>query len=181
MPFRRGSALAKGAPGDGPNAGWPTLLAQLMPLSTPAVLHRLHAFFGLGSGRPELDYAEVSSSRDKLLFKLVDAYERAAGLRPLVDASEAQRSRDAAACTAHCPINSARCRREVLCEGVLLPEELRGSLLEALRAAQWPEESDRPKVASSSYLVLERPPSGAPSESAGAAGSSCGLGWGSGW
>ena len=47
-----------------------------------------------------------------------------------------------------------------------MPEALCAELLAALRSAQWPQQSDRPKVHSASYLVLERPPLGAPQESA---------------
>ena len=80
VPWRRGSAVATNIPGDGPDAGWPTLLAQLLPLSTPAVLERLHSFFGLGTGRLDEDYAEVGSSREQLLHRLVQAYEQRAAV-----------------------------------------------------------------------------------------------------
>ena len=205
VPIRRGSELTKchAGDGDGPSR-WPTLLAQLAPLSTPAVLHRLHSVFGVGTGRPEADYAAVGSSRDKLLFQLVAAYEHAAGLPsaegmasahdlrlasahdlrltsaptgnpstplPLTpmrhDRSEESASAAAPALAASA-VDSARCRPEVRCEGQPIPEALRAALRAALEGARWPTHSDRPKVASASYLVLERPPSGAPTESAGA-------------
>ena len=181
VPIRRGSELTKcqAGDGDGPSR-WPTLLAQLAPLSTPAVLHRLHSVFGIGTGRPEADYAAVGSSRDKLLYQLVEAYGRAARLATLSSAqssisvspprSELARLPESAPASlpAAALVDSARCRREVRCEGAPIPDEICTSLRAALEGARWPTQSDRPKVASASYLVLERPPSGAPTESAGA-------------
>ena len=82
-----------------------------------------------------MDYADVGSSRDALLFKLVAAYEAAA--IP--------------------PRHPTRCRREVHCCSAPLPEPIAAALLDALRATRWPSASDRPKVASAGYLVLERP------------------------
>jgi len=46
VPIRRGSPFTSTVKGDGPGAGWPSLLAQLAPLSTPVLLHRMHSFFG---------------------------------------------------------------------------------------------------------------------------------------
>ena len=39
-----------------------------------------------------------------------------------------------------------------------MPDSLCRELLQCLRATRWPSQSDRPKVASASYLVLERTP-----------------------
>ena len=49
-----------------------------------------------------------------------------------------------------------------------MPEGLCNELLEALRAARWPTQTDRPKAASSGYIVLERPPPDAPDNTASA-------------
>ena len=141
--IRRGSAYTRAIPGNGPGDGWPTLLAQLTPLSTPAILWRLHSSFGIGTGRPDDDYAAVGSSRDTLLQRLATAYEERAaamGSTPV-------------AATGHA---SSRCRREVRHQGASVPEALCDRLLEALRGAKWASQTDRPKVAASGYIVLER-------------------------
>lgn len=141
VPIRRGSALTKIFAGDGPGAGWPTLLAQLAPLSTPAALARLRTVFGEG-----IEDAELANSRDEIFARLLAAYQRNA-------------PRGAPA---------GRERREVQRAGPELPLNLRENLLCALRAAEWPAASDRPKVHAVSYLVLERPPLGAPAGTQGA-------------
>ena len=141
VPIRRGSALTKVFAGDGPDAGWPTLLAQLAPLSTPVALARLRTVFNEG-----VDDAELANSREKIFARLLAAYQRDAPPGATI----------------------GRERLEVPRAGPELPLNLRDALLCALRAAEWPVASDRPKVHAASYLVLERPPRGAPADTQGA-------------
>ena len=141
VPIRRGASWSKAVPGDGPDGAWPTLHAQLAPLSTPALLGRLHSFFGKGTGRLEEDYAAVGSSREEALSQLVRAYEA----RQEGDGGDGgTRVSD-----------PSRCRREVYCQGRPLPTSLCDTLLAALRATRWLAQTDRPKVAATGYLVLE--------------------------
>jgi len=141
VPIRRGGSWSKAVPGDGPDGAWPTLHAQLAPLSTPALLGRLHGFFGKGTGRLEEDYAAVGSSREEALSRLVRAYE-------------ARREGDGGDGGTRVS-DPSRCRREVFCQGRALPTALCDTLLAALRATRWPAQTDRPKVAAAGYLVLE--------------------------
>ena len=135
---RRGNALTKVFPGDGPDGGWPSLTAQLTPLTTPEMHRRLRYFFQ-DATTPE------NASRDCVVEALLSHYESLKADRPL-----------------------PRCRTEVHYKGIPLPNEIYARLLLSLREVEWPDKSDRSKVSATRYLVLERPPPGDLGDSQGA-------------
>jgi len=142
IPPRRGTALTKILPGDGPDGGWPSLTAQLTPLTTPEMHRRLRYFF-------HDDTVPENAPRDSVVEALLSHYKEKKIGEP----------------GAEVPL--ARCRREIYSKGIPLPKPLYARVLAALEEAAWPEKSDRSKVSSSHYLVLERGPPGDSGDSQG--------------